>query len=70
MNSLKYKEKKVNFINRLKYAEHRIFCSSIDVYKIHEGGDFDKIYDVLSTLKNIKLKLNNIIEKYKDVVRK
>ena len=33
-----------------------------------EGDDFDKINEVLSTLKNKKLKINNIlIEKYRDM---
>ena len=37
----------------------------VDVYKIYEGDDFDKIYEVLSTLKNKNLKTNLIlIEKY------
>ena len=57
--------KKTNFINRLKYAEHKNLCICPDVYKNYEGGDFDKICEVLSTLK--KLKLNNILfDKYKD----
>ena len=42
------------FINRLKYAEQKIFCMCVDVYKIYEGNDYDKIYDVLTTLKNKK----------------
>ena len=33
----------------------------MDVYKIYEGNDFDEIYKVLSTLKNRKLKINNIL---------
>ena len=44
--------KKINFINRLKYAEVKIFSICVDVYKIYEGDDFDEIYKVLSTLKN------------------
>ena len=57
------------FINRVKYAEIKIFSICVDVYKIYEGGDFDEIYEVLSTLKN-KLKINNIlIEKYKDLLK-
>ena len=40
-NSLNFNEKK-NLINRLKYAEHKIFCICVDVYKIYEGGDFKK----------------------------
>ena len=60
-------QKKINFINRLKHAEQKIICICIDVYKIYEGNDFVKIYEVLSFLKNRKLKTNNILyEKYKD----
>ena len=56
----------MNFINRLKYAEHKIFCFCLDVYKKIEGNDYDKTYEVLSTLKNEKLKIHKIlIEKYK-----
>ena len=47
----KIQRKKINFINRLKYAEQKIFCICIDVYKTYEGDDFDEIYKVLSTLK-------------------
>ena len=47
----KIQRKKINFINRLEYAEQKIFCICIDVYKIYEGNDFDEIYKVLSTLK-------------------
>ena len=43
--------KKMNFINRLKYAELKIFCVYVDVYKIYEGNDYDKIFETLSTLK-------------------
>ena len=65
----KIQRKKINFINRLKYAEQKIFCICIDVYKIYEGDDYYKIYEALSTLKNEKLKINNIIiEIYKDLL--
>ena len=68
MNSLKYKEK-INFKNRLIYAEQKIFCICIDLYMIYDGNDYDEIYKVLSTLKNKKLKINNIlIEKYKNML--
>ena len=30
----KIQRKKINFINRLKYAEVKIFCICIDLYKI------------------------------------
>ena len=65
----KIQRKKINFINRLKYAEQKIFCICIDVYKIYEGDDYNEIYKVLSTLKNKKLKINNIlIEKYENMI--
>ena len=52
MNYLRFNVKKINFINRLKYAEQKIFCICVDVYKIYEGYDYDETYKVLSTLKN------------------
>ena len=55
MNSVKYKEK-IIFINSLKNAEVKIFSIRVDVYKIFEGDDFDKIYEVLSTIKIKKIK--------------
>ena len=61
--------KKINFINRLKYAEQKIFCICIDLYKIYEGDDYDELYKVLSILKNKKLKINNkLIDIYKDLL--
>ena len=66
----KIQRKKINFINRLKYAEVKIFSICVDVYKIYEGDDYDEIYKVLSTLKNKKLKINNtLIEIYKDMIK-
>ena len=50
------RRKEINFINRFKYAEHKMFCFYKEVYKIHEGNDFDKIFEDLSKLKNKKLK--------------
>ena len=65
----KIQRKKINFINRLKYAEVKIFSICVDLYKIYNGDEYDKIFEVLSTLKNKKLKINNIlIEKYKDML--
>ena len=65
----KKQRKKINFINRLKYAEVKVFSICIDVYKIYDGDDYDEIYKILSTLKNKKLKINNIlIEIYKDML--
>ena len=66
----KIQKKKINFINRLKYAEQKIFCGCIDLYKIYEGDDYDEIFKVLSTLKNKKLKINNkLIDIYKDMLK-
>ena len=65
----KIQRKKINFINRLKYAEQKIFCICIDLYMIYDGNNYDEIYKVLSTLRNKKLKINNIlIEKYKNML--
>ena len=65
----KIQRKKINFINRLKYAEQNEFCICIDLYTIYEGNDYDEICKVLSTLKNKKLKKHKIlIEKYKNML--
>ena len=53
--------KRINFISRLKNAENKRFCICRDIYKIHEGNDFDQIYEVSSKLKKGKLKINNIL---------
>ena len=53
----------------MKYGEVRIFSICVDLYKTYEGDDYDKIFEVLTTLKNKKLKINNIlIEKHKDML--
>ena len=65
----KIQRKKINFINRLKYAEQKIFCICIDSYIIYDGNKYNEIYKVLSTLKNEKLKINNtLIEIYKGML--
>ena len=65
----KIQRKEINFLNRLKYAEQKIFCICIDVSRIYKGNEYDEIFEVLSTLKNKKLKINNIlIEKYKNML--
>ena len=67
----KIQRKKINFINRLKYAEQKIFCICIDVKKIYPGDIYDEIYKVSSTLKNKKLKIIVIlIENYIDMLKK
>ena len=52
MNSLKLKEKKMNFINRLKYAEVKIISKFVDVDKIFEGCNYNQLFEILSTLKS------------------
>ena len=47
----KIQRKRLILINRLKYAEQKIFSLCIDVYKIYKGDDFYEIYKVLFTLK-------------------
>ena len=70
MNSQKHKEEKTNFINRLKYAEVEQFILCVDLYKMYEDNEYNKRYEVLSTLKNKKLKVNNtLIEKYIDMLK-
>ena len=39
-------QRKKNSVNGLKYAEHKIVCICVDVYKIYDGDDFDMIYEV------------------------
>ena len=36
----KFQRKQINFINRLKYAEVKIFSICVDVYKIYEADDY------------------------------
>ena len=63
----KIPRKKFIFRKRLKYAEHKLFCICVDVHNLLEGDDSNKIYEVFSTLKIKKLKINEIwIEKHKD----
>ena len=65
----KIQRKKINFINRLKYAEVKIFSICVDVYKIYGGDNYDEIYKILSTLKNKKLKVNStLVEIYKNML--
>ena len=67
MNSLKHKKK--FFINCLKYAGVKFFSICVDVYKICEVNDFENIYEVLSTLKYKKVKVNNtLIDIYKEML--
>ena len=47
----KIQKKKASFINRLKYAEQKIFCICKEVYQLNEGDDYDKINEIFSTLK-------------------
>ena len=47
----KIQRKKMNFIKRLKYAEHRKFCICVNVQKIYEDKDYDNLYEILCTSK-------------------
>ena len=52
----KVQRKKFSFINRIKFAEHKLFCISVEVYKVYERIDFSEIFEVLATLKRIEIK--------------
>ena len=41
---------------------NKTFCICTDVYKIYEGSDFDKIYEVLSTLKKLTFLILKILK--------
>ena len=57
------------FYQSIKIPRTEFFLHFIDVYKVYECNDYDKIYKALSTLKNKKLKVNNIlVEKYKNIL--
>ena len=34
-------QRKKNFISRIKYVQHKIFCNCVDVYKRYEGKNYD-----------------------------
>ena len=38
----KIQREKIHLIIRLKYAEFKISCICVDVYKIYESDDYDK----------------------------
>ena len=46
----------MTFINRLYYAEHKIFCICIEVYKMNDNDNFGKIYETPSNLKKWEVK--------------
>ena len=53
----------------MKYAEVKTFSIRVDLNKSYKGEDYDKIFKVLSTLKNKILEKNNtLIEIYKDML--
>ena len=39
----KIHRKKLNFVQRIKFAEQKLFCICIHVFKLYEGKDYDKI---------------------------
>ena len=55
-NSVNF-EKKRNFLNRIKHADHKNFCIQTDVFKYYKGENYDEIYEALSKLKKKKLKI-------------
>ena len=49
-------------MNKLQYAEQKLFCTCIDVYKIYEGDEYEKLYEVLSTLQKKEIKKKQYLE--------
>ena len=45
---------KINFIDRLKYAEPKVFCTCTNGFKIYEGDDINYIYEAISKFKEKK----------------
>ena len=41
--TLQNSTKEKYFIIRMKYAEHKIFCVCMKLYKVYEGKHYDKI---------------------------
>ena len=55
----KVSRKRVNFVNRLKDAQHKINCSFKDYIILHEGIDLKEMFEAVSNLKkNQKLMLS------------
>ena len=52
----KFQGKKINVIKRFKNAEQKTFCFCVNVCQIYVGNECNKIFEVLSTLKNKKQK--------------
>ena len=55
-------------MNLIKHAELKIVCICIEIYKIFEGNDYDKVQEVLSELKFRKT--NKILIEKKDMIVK
>ena len=67
-NIVKIQGKKMNFINRRKYAKHKILWNCIGGRKTYQSNDFDEIYWTLSEINNKNLKNENVlIKNYKDM---
>ena len=45
------KNSEKTFFKRLKYAEHKLFCICVDVYKNYKADVFDKMFELLSRSK-------------------
>ena len=61
MNSLKFNEKKINFIKSNKMClTQNLFFICLYVKKSYEDNDYNKIYEVLPITKNKKIEINNI----------
>ena len=60
--------KRLTFSLRLKYAGKKINCICFDVIQLYNGENYDKMLDVLSKLRNNKLKIKKqLIDIYKNM---
>ena len=64
MNLVKFQGKKQNFVDRLDYAQLKLFCICIAVHKIYEVNDMNEILNVLSRIKTGLISKNQLIENF------
>ena len=64
-NLTKNQRKRQTFASRLEYSEKNILAICFDVMQIYSGDDYNKMFDVLSCLKNKNLYIKKeLIEIY------
>ena len=51
----------MNFVNRLKHAQHKTFCNCIHISNFFEGDDLENMVVCLTSVKNRKLYIKNVL---------